>query len=537
VAGTTVSSTTLSTTTGTPVDAVASTGTFSFGGAVIDGETVTIGTEVFEFDMDSSVSGGNTALDISGGSTVAATATLTSGGVALHGETVTINGRVYEFDSMDTPEATGDVVIDINEASGYSVKADGTLTVVGTDVHGDTLDISTQTITLKADTTAEDADNMTLRGLTGVVAATATFGLGGPVTDTKIVTLGTRAYEFSTDGVAGVGDVAIDLSGSSTAKDDALTAFETAVNNDGNADCTAVKDLAANEITFTAIVHGTPGNALVSTTDEPAGAFVTGQGSGGTFTGGANCTATVLAAAYEAHLTAYPISYIDHVDNLDDTLTLTWKKGGVAGNSVTFDATGLTGSSGDGANVLGGTTAGVDCTTNQAIAAFVAAIGGDSGAEVTTADTAPTAIVTWKMPGTIGNGKVTAESGAQLSWDGNLGTTAAGVDATASEGHAALLAKSGSTTADVTLTDAGGDVLTVTSDIAGVIGDLIALAESSANITISGANLGAGAGVDGVDGTVGVAGEIRWDASNIYICTATNTTADSNWKKAALSAL
>lgn len=39
----------------------------------------------------------------------------------------------------------------------------------------------------------------------------------------------------------------------------------------------------------------------------------------------------------------------------------------------------------------------------------------------------------------------------------------------------------------------------------------------------------------GQNGTVGAAGEIKFDASNIYICTATNTIADANWKAAALS--
>ena len=39
----------------------------------------------------------------------------------------------------------------------------------------------------------------------------------------------------------------------------------------------------------------------------------------------------------------------------------------------------------------------------------------------------------------------------------------------------------------------------------------------------------------GQNGTVGVAGDIKFDANNIYICTATNTIADANWKATALS--
>ena len=39
----------------------------------------------------------------------------------------------------------------------------------------------------------------------------------------------------------------------------------------------------------------------------------------------------------------------------------------------------------------------------------------------------------------------------------------------------------------------------------------------------------------GVNGTVGAAGEIRADASYIFICTATNTVADGNWEQVAIA--
>ena len=39
----------------------------------------------------------------------------------------------------------------------------------------------------------------------------------------------------------------------------------------------------------------------------------------------------------------------------------------------------------------------------------------------------------------------------------------------------------------------------------------------------------------GENGTVGAAGDIKFDANNVYICTATNTISDANWKATALS--
>lgn len=55
----------------TPVNAVNAIGTLTFTGVVSDGETVTIGARVYEFDTDSSVTGGNIAVDVSGGATAA----------------------------------------------------------------------------------------------------------------------------------------------------------------------------------------------------------------------------------------------------------------------------------------------------------------------------------------------------------------------------------------------------------------------------------------------------------------------------------
>ena len=63
----------------------------------------------------------------------------------------------------------------------------------------------------------------------------------------------------------------------------------------------------------------------------------------------------------------------------------------------------------------------------------------------------------------------------------------------------------------------------------GVAGDLIALEETSAHLTVDAATLGTE--VAGVDGTVGVANEITQDASYLYVCLATNTISDNNWRR------
>jgi len=56
---------------GIAVNAVSATGALTFAGAVSDGETVTIGTDIYEFDTDAEVTEGNILVDVSGGATAA----------------------------------------------------------------------------------------------------------------------------------------------------------------------------------------------------------------------------------------------------------------------------------------------------------------------------------------------------------------------------------------------------------------------------------------------------------------------------------
>jgi hypothetical protein len=78
---------------------------------------------------------------------------------------------------------------------------------------------------------------------------------------------------------------------------------------------------------------------------------------------------------------------------------------------------------------------------------------------------------------------------------------------------------------------AGSDIVTLAARVKGTAANSIALTTDEATITLSGATMGAGAGVDGVDGTVGAKGDLRFDESYIYLCTAANTVAGSNWKR------
>ncbi len=84
--------------------------------------------------------------------------------------------------------------------------------------------------------------------------------------------------------------------------------------------------------------------------------------------------------------------------------------------------------------------------------------------------------------------------------------------------------------ADVTATTNTNTAQTVAAKVSGVIGNAIATTETLANTA-----WGAVVLESGVDGTVGVKGEVTWDATGFYICLLANTIADANWVKTSMA--
>ena len=93
----------------------------------------------------------------------------------------------------------------------------------------------------------------------------------------------------------------------------------------------------------------------------------------------------------------------------------------------------------------------------------------------------------------------------------------------------------------VTLRSVSSTLSTANQVIAAIEGN----AEANALVTVAKANENTGEGVvtamtadnlkNGADGTVGVKGQLVFDDSYIYVCTAANTIADTNWKKVSIS--
>jgi len=195
---------------GTPVNAVSAQGTLTLSGVVIDGETFTIGDEIFEIDTDGVVSGSNIAINVSAHAT-ASQGTITVSGTPIAEETLTLGGQIYTFkaaralageitinadndiqvtniiaavtlDSSDiictdgalstvvvtafTPGVAGDAIVFEETATGIAIDGAGTL----------------GTTTAGADCTAANADGIIVTAVSaGSTLITATQGAGTTV--------------------------------------------------------------------------------------------------------------------------------------------------------------------------------------------------------------------------------------------------------------------------------------------------------------------------------------------------------------------
>jgi hypothetical protein len=191
--------------------AALSVGTLRVAAAVKEGETVTIGTTVFEVDTNGSITAGRVAVDLSGsGTAAAAVGTLTLSDNAAADETVVIGDRTYTFKvtaaaanqvkvGADASASIDNLIAAINGAAGA-----GTLYGTGTVAHalvtaaagaGDTM-----VVTAKTKGTAGNA-----------IATTETMGDGAWGAVTLASGADPTAGEFTTAFTAAVNSAGIGI--------------------------------------------------------------------------------------------------------------------------------------------------------------------------------------------------------------------------------------------------------------------------------------------------------------------------------------
>ena len=431
-----------------PIDvtgkAVAATGTLTATLPVVLGDTVTIGTDIYVIAGDSSNSKN---INISGGTKTKATGVLTltgnivpgvhaesvltsDGTIPSSGDTVTIGDKTYTFvSSLSDPAIPNKVVIGTSAATALdNLKAAinlsagagsvyGTGTTKNTSVVATDNTDTTQKVVARVPGTAgnsiavsETSDHLSWGGST----------LGGGV-DAETVSINGRAYSFVTvlseiNGADAIADQVLFGSDSSVALDN----LKLAVNAEGtagssystgtikNADVLATTN-ESNAQTFEALVSGSAGNAITTTTT-----IVNGSFGGATYlSGGSDATAEEFITAIVTTINAIIENIVTAEDKTSGVMKVTAAVAGAAGNSIvtisnvggaTFGAATLTG--------------GKDAGSTDACAETKATINADTVSVVSaeTIDTSSIKIVA-KTPGDIGNIIKVSTDGDNIAFD------------------------------------------------------------------------------------------------------------------------
>lgn len=188
------------------------------------------------------------------------------------------------------------------------------------------------------------------------------------------------------------------------------------------------------------------------------------------------------------------------------------------------------------ATVDGGISVGTDLASAKL--AIVAAINGTDGINTphplvtASAFNVNVCTITALIGGTAGNAIATTETFFTAGNEFSAATLATGANCSNTNAVTALVAAiTANDTQGVGAVDATGGVITLTADVAGIVGNSIILAETLTNGAFAaGAILMSG----GVDGTIGFVGQRMVDSSYEYRSTAANTTADKNWRRMSL---
>jgi hypothetical protein len=239
----------------TPVNAVAATGTLTLTGVVVDGETVTIGDDVYEFDTHATetVTAGHIAVDVSGGSTVQAQGTLTLDTLPTDGDTIHIGSTTYRFKSTMT--AANDIKITAANLGATQVSL--RKTVNGTGAAGTDYFTGTTTPHALVTMAAFAADDAVLTAKAGGTA-------GNSIATTETFTAGTNVFDDATLGTTTAG---VDPTAS-----EAVTALVSTITASTTEPVSAA-DGTGDTVVITADVPGTDAESIATSTTAANGSF------------------------------------------------------------------------------------------------------------------------------------------------------------------------------------------------------------------------------------------------------------------------
>lgn len=223
-------------------------GTLTISGVVVDTETVTIGTRVFEFDTHttSTITTGRTRVNISA-SAVKAVGTLTLAVQPAAGETFTMGNRTYVYVASGTAENAGEISIGADLAA---AKLTTVAAINGTDGFN-------------------TANSLVSASAFSTNVCTVTALAGGTLGNAIVMT---EALAGSGNVMNGSGVLGATTSGVDCSAANATIALAAAING-----VTATLGVSATSTTSTVVVtatnYGTDGNAIATTKTMANGAF------------------------------------------------------------------------------------------------------------------------------------------------------------------------------------------------------------------------------------------------------------------------
>jgi hypothetical protein len=496
--------------------ATAATGTITFAGTVDDGEDVTINGRVYEFDTDASISG-DVAVDISAGTKVQATGTLTIASTVIDGETVTIGDETYEFNSVG---GYGDGNIEVDISGSTKTQAVGTLTLTGVFVEGEFFRIGNEVYEIDANGSVSGG-NIAVDVSAFMTASQGTLTLGGAIpSNNEAITVGSQTYTWKTTLTGAADEIKI---GSTV--DDCIDNFTYAINagigegtlygtgTTANALVTAAKTGGTTSV-LTSIIWGTVGDATATTETMVDGANIFDAGTLGTTTAGVDCTAANADGVMITAFTNGTALAITASQGGGTTVVFTATAAGVLdgspGNAIISDGTMANGSFGT-AYLIGGT----DATANEASAALHSSFTANSALDITSTDGTGSvdfdADAAGALDGSLGNAVATTEVMANGSFAQVTLTGAS--DATANEAATALTsAIVGDGSKEVNGADGTGNVV-VTAIEEGTGPNSWTTTETCANGSWGAGTLGSGSDIGAADAVTAIALAITNDGS------------------------
>ena len=242
-------------TNGTPVNAVAASGTLTISGVVIDGETVTCGADVYEFAADDAqtVTGSNIAVDITSYADKAQ-GTLTVDTQPTSGEVFVLGAKTYTFVPLGTANADGEVDIGADVAA---AKVNIVAAINGSDGYN-----VASTVATAATFAANDCV------VTALIGGTA----GNSIVSTTTMAGGTNAWDAGTLGTT--------TAGTDCSAPNAVTALVAAEVASGTEDVT-FSDGAGDTVDIDANTKGVLANSIATTENMANGSFAAGTLTGG----------------------------------------------------------------------------------------------------------------------------------------------------------------------------------------------------------------------------------------------------------------